>query len=305
MIMQENVRFRTSGSTGAPKDIDLPVSDIVASAQSTIDFFSLDGNSVLASPLSSEYIAGYMMEVRARVAHARLIKDIPSNRPFESYDFSDIGHIDLLAVVPSQIPSLLENKALLSRLGNVIIGGAPLNRQMEERLLNTGVHAFVTYGMTETASHVALRPVGCEIYRALPGISFATEADGRLIIMAPDRSFRKLVTNDVVELISDTEFRWVGRADNVINTGGIKLHPEVLELKVGKIITNPFYFTGCESELWGTELHLVVEDSEGVLDAVDIGRKLEAVLSRYERPKKIILVDHIERTGTGKILRIK
>lgn len=295
--------FKTSGSTGEPKIIDISDKDMRLSAQSTVDFFNLDSTSVLACALSTDYIAGKMMEFRAQLISARLILEEPSNRPFEKFDFKGIDKIDLLALVPSQVPSFLKNRRLLQLVKNVIIGGAPLNSTLENELLKTGIDCYATFGMTETASHVALRRLGENRYKALPGITFDCDNDSRLIIRGEGRSFGTLLTNDVVELLSADSFIWKGRYDNVVNSGGIKLYPEVLEKKVRGFVNGNFYFTGVPSDKWGSELVMVLEDGGNQADDQSIFALLKEVLSPVEVPKKIIRIPIAEYTSTGKIKR--
>lgn len=297
------MKIRTSGSTGVPKEIELPEEDLIISAQATNEFFGINENSVLACALSREYIAGIMMEFRAKTARCRCLMVKPSNKPFAEYDFSGIPSIDLMAAVPSQIPGILENSELAKRIKNIIVGGAPLDRALEELLIETGINGFVTFGMTETASHIALRPIGTQNYNALADISFDADENGRLIIRSTKRSFRELLTNDVVELVSDKEFVWKGRFDNVVNSGGVKLYPEMIEKKVEPVIGCKFYFVGVPSMKWGEELALVLEDGSCEIKDDVLYEILRSVLSPYEIPKSIRHVSAIEYTANGKIKR--
>lgn len=298
------MKFKTSGSTGDPKFIDLPESDLIASALTTIKFFGLNNSSILACPLSTRYIAGKMMEIRANLSGARLILEEPSNQPFINADFSDVDQIDLLALVPSQVPSFLSNNKLNTLTRNLIIGGAPLDKKVEEKLMLLPVNTYITYGMTETASHVALRKVGEEYYHALPGIEFDVDADKRLIIKSAERSFGSLLTNDIVDLKNSSEFIWKGRKDNVVNSGGIKLYPEILEAKIKNCMELSYFFAGVPSKKWGTELWLIIEDPDNMVDETSVLSKIELCLDKLEMPKKILKVKCFDRTETGKIKRL-
>ncbi len=294
------ITARTSGSTGTPKEIALPKSDMLISAHTTCDFFNISNSSTLYLPLSVNYIAGMMMIVRAHVANATLIVENPSNSlRLESVPCQDIA---LAAVVPSQVPSLL-NSPNCHRIKNLIVGGAPLPETLELHLTKSGINAYVTYGMTETASHVALRRVGETDYNALRGISFSNDHRGCLAIHSEDRSFRTLTTNDLAEVISPTCFRWSGRFDNVINSGGVKIIPESVEQRIAGLIPGrDFYITSRPSEKWGNEVILVVEGSQRIQD---LPAKLRAVLTPAERPKEIIYRTTLSRTPSGKIIRTK
>ena len=296
------VEAHTSGSTGTPKSIRLPKSDMKVSARATNRFFNIGKDSLLVCPLSADYIAGKMMIVRAVEAGCRLVMLEPSNHLAPEIDrvVEEHGSIDLLPLVPSQCESLgnLRNGAIR----NIIVGGAPVSPDMEERLAAYPADVWATYGMTETCSHVALRPMGSLLYKAMPGISFYAGDDGRLTIDAPEYSFRTLTTNDIVEIADPQTFRWLGRADNVVNSGGVKLFPEQLERRLAGHIAVPFYLKGEEDSKWGTRLVLVAECAESEADALaDI---CAAVLDAYSRPKEIRCVASLPRTSNGKIRRI-
>lgn len=292
------VEAHTSGSTGVPKRIELLKSDMRASAEATCGFFGIDGRSKLLLPLSVGYIAGKMMVVRADISGAELVVECPTNDPLQS----DYGIVDLMAVVPSQLPSLLANPRF-EGVRYVIVGGAPIAPAMEARLHGLPVRIYATYGMTETCSHVALRDVsrGDRLYRALPGIAFGTDSRGCLVIEAPKFSFGRLVTNDVVELYGRDSFRWLGRADNVVNSGGVKLHPEEIERKISAAVDVPFYMIGRPSARWGEELVMYVEGTD--VDTSAVSCRIEPLLDRYERPKTILAVSRFERTASGKVIR--
>lgn len=286
----------TSGSTGKPKEIRLLKSDMISSARATNNFFHITSDSRLLLPLSLDYIAGKMMAVRAFEAECELICVTPSNR-FEVPD----GKFDLVAVVPTQVDWLLVNPHLHKRLKNVIVGGAPLAIDAEKALKAIDYNAWCTYGMTETCSHVAVRP--CDgndsPYQAMSGVTFTIDNRGCLIINAPHFSFKSLYTNDVVDIISPVTFRWKGRIDNVINSGGLKLHPEQIERLYAPYICQPFFLRGAPDPKWGQALELVVEGAgtaETMLACLkDIDHKL--------LPKIVTFVEAIPRTATGKLLR--
>ena len=287
----------TSGSTGAPKSIRLLKSDMRASATATNRFFGIHSGSVLAIPLSADYIAGKMMAVRTDVAGCRLLELPVSN------DVDIKEHVDLLAVVPSQIKSLLLNPDAPQLVRNLLIGGAPLNDDLARQVTDAGFSAYLGYGMTETCSHVALRKIGNDdIFHAMPGISFSTDSRGCLIIESRNFSWKKLVTNDVVELVSAQSFRWLGRFDNVINSGGIKLHPEELEKEYRERIPSlpPFYLIGETDAMLGQRLVMVAENPDDrLLDNIR-----EIISDHRKTPKRIISVTSLPQAANGKLRRI-
>lgn len=293
----------TSGSTGTPKEIRLLKSDMRVSARATNRFFHFGSDAVMYTPLSAHYIAGKMMLVRAYEADCRLIVETPSNRLLADVRIIDSDSIDLMCVVPSQAPSLLDNMNAHALLRNLIVGGAPLPADIEERLTGMPWKTYVTYGMTETCSHVALREVGFADYQALPGIRFSVDERGCLVINSDAYSFRSLTTNDVVELKSEIEFRWLGRADNVINSGGVKFHPEELERLLSGYLPCPFYIHRVSHPIWGETVGLTLERTEQTPDresVIDICRR---VLPHYAIPRDVRVLDEFPRTSSGKIRR--
>ena len=289
----------TSGSTGKPKEIHLLKSDMRLSAEATCRYFGIGPDSRLVLPLSPGYIAGKMMIVRALISGAELWIEEPSMSPLKR----DYGIVDLLPVVPSQVTTLLQSP-YITGVRNLIVGGGALDPETEQKLAACQLKAYATYGMTETCSHVALRDItaGDEHFHALPGISFKTDERECLVIEAPHYSFRSLTTNDTVELIDNSRFRWKGRYDNVINSGGVKLHPEEIEKKLSRFIDRPFYIAGRPSKLWGEEAVLYIEGCD--IDRNYIMEKARSVLDRYSVPKDVIVVPNFSRTDSGKIKRL-
>ena len=296
------VQAHTSGSTGTPKPIRLLKADMQLSARATNSFFGIGEHSVLASPLSFGYIAGKMMAVRAIEAHCALVPLPVSNR-IELPD--TLPHVDLLPIVPSQIESLLAQPAYAARISHVLVGGAAPSPAQFRALTDAGYKAYISFGMTETCSHVALARADdtTRTFHAMPGISFSTDSRGCLAIEAPHFSFGRLQTNDVVQLIDSTSFRWRGRADGVINSGGIKLFPEELESLYAPVLGGrPFYVCGTAHPVWGQAAILVLE---GDADTAAIASALRAAIADTHRlPKEIIAVPSLPRTENGKIRRI-
>lgn len=320
------VAAHTSGSTGAPKEIRLLKSDMIHSARATNRAFGINADSLLVCPLSASYIAGKMMIVRAIEAGCRLVTEQPSNHPL----FDDYGEIDLLPIVPAQIPGLLDSK-YVQHVRNVIIGGAPISVRQEQLICDTApFRAFATYGMTETCSHVALRRLGTSEFTAMPGVTFSVDVRGCLTIHSDGGySFSRLQTNDVVDLLDAHTFIWRGRADNVVISGGLKLFPEDIEKIVSAAISlPPFFIAGRPSDKWGQELVMIIErpdsatNSDGFPKAIaskDIRENtgtvfenltsesmmaiLRKILPSVKRPKEIIFVSQIPRTSSGKLIR--
>lgn len=288
------VTVNTSGSTGTPKTIHLPKSDMIRSAKASCEYFGINKKSRLVCPLSANYIAGKMMIIRAAVSGAELIMETPSNTPIARY----YGKIDFIPVVPSQLVHLIENKDKAKHIRNVLVGGGPMPQNLIEAIKAVPFHTFVSYGMTETSSHVAIKDYRNlnKNYIALPGISFDIDDESCLKINAPGFSFDGLQTNDIVYLYDRTSFVWVGRRDNVIITGGMKVHIEEIERKISPIMNDEYYIIGVKDDFWGQKVVLYAKHD------VDAGA-MKLRLSKFEMPKEIRIVKTIPHTPTGKILR--
>ena len=318
----------TSGSTGTPKRIVLPESVVLASARRTNVFFGITTGSRLHVPLDFDYIAAKMMGVRAAVSGAQLTSEVPSNRPMSHSRFTSSDVIDLLAVVPSQMEYIIDHLDSLPKLCAVIIGGGIISDHIKEGILRSGLNAWETYGMTETASHIALRRVGEEWFETLDGIEISLTPEGCLRIRV--ENIQDLDTNDLSELKDSRHFRIIGRADNVINTGGKKVAPEEVERKLSTIWNDfDFAITSAPDDKWGERIVAVVApnpnsasasgeangysgkyftDGESVRPSIeDLARPLisdaKSILPSHMVPKEIRFTDHIPRTTNGKIDR--
>ena len=310
---QEKFLLRTSGSTGKPKTIEVSRKQMLASAESTKKFFRIENGSSLLCCLDTEKIAGKMMMVRAMAWDAMVSLVAPSSKPLSGLDNSNF---DFVAMVPFQVKACLEEPTCYRRFEGIkilIVGGAPTSSSLRSAMKELKCSIFQTYGMTETLSHIALADLkkkGPLIYKALPGVILSTDAMNRLLIKAPVTSGTWVTTQDMVERVGKDRFIWKGRADFVINSGGIKLHPEEIEEEIRPIVEQffpekAFFITGKPDEELGEALILLLE---GVGDTLKKNRLLNAAkyqLPKYHVPKSIVFVNKFEMTLTGKVNRIK
>ncbi len=296
----DHITVQTSGSTGTPKEIQLRKSHVLASAEKTCEFFDIGIQSTLLLCMSAKYIAGKLMIVRALHAGAKLIVTEPSSNPLSEIDES----IDFAAMVPLQVEACLRES--LDRFKNIrtlIIGGAQLNPGLREQLEQLEGNYFCTYGMTETITHVGVSQIGKHAiheYEAISPNTFSQDERGCLSILMPHMDDQEVVTNDLIQLHSSTSFEWLGRIDNVINTGGVKVYPERIEEKLAGVINGPFFITGTEDESLGQAVTLVHTTDQKIPDS----DQLRTMVEKYELPRKFIQVDEIKMTGSGKIDKI-
>ena len=304
----ETVDVATSGSTGIPKILKIEKEKMHNSAKMTCDFFDFkEGNSALLF-LPIAYISGKMMLVRA--IERKLILNItdPSTKPLINLE----GKIDFCAMTPLQVENSLDK---IHFIKNLIIGGAQVSENLilkiTQKLKNvkTQPSIFETYGMSETLSHIALKeiyPNDNEYFSILSDIKISTDERNCLKIYAPKLNSEVLQTNDVVEILDETHFKFLGRTDFIINSGGAKIHPEKLEiflkselLKFG--IGNELIFASKKDEVLGEKLVLVIEGNENET----IIQRINSIAfeKKFHKPKEILFLNRFPRSQNGKILR--
>ncbi len=299
----EFILAQTSGSTGEPKNIHLSKQSMINSARMTNEFFGLNSSKTALLCLPASYIAGKMMLVRALVGGFNLITVEPKSNPFENLEIV----IDFAAVTPFQLQHSLKtikNKSIK----NIIVGGGQVNKQLESRIQDISTRFYETYGMTETCSHIALRQLNgsekSDCFTVLFGVSILQDDRECLVIKAPHLHKTEIITNDIVELKDKNSFRWLGRFDSVINSGGIKIHPEQLEKKLEGIIPTSYFITSIPDEVLENKVVLIIESEQYTIEIEsELRLKLEEVLTKFEIPKQIFYVPNFNYSQSNKILR--
>ena len=306
------VKVKTSGSTGAPKEMLVEKRRMLASARMTCDFMRLKPGDTALLCMSLDYIAGKMMVVRALERGLRLISVEPSGHPLANSQFSLFNsQFSFAAMVPMQVWNSLqvpEERERLLHVKHLLIGGGAISEPLAEELKDFPNYVWSSYGMTETLSHIALRrlngPERSDWYTPLPGISVSLNDEGCLVIQAPHLCDEPLVTNDLAEMQKprpDSPFRILGRRDNVICSSGIKMQMETIEEKLRPAMNGiPFMITKAKDEKFGEVVVLMVEPSAVALPNEE---ELFAALTKYERPKRIVRVERLPLTETGKPAR--
>ncbi len=305
---KDHIFVQTSGSTGTPKQIPLAKTFIAASARRTLNFFRLQQGDKIVLCLPMQYIAGKLMVVRALLGGLDLYCKSPST------DFSFLiegrgqNHFHFAAMVPNQVQKLLHIPESFSHIDTLLLGGSAISPSLEKALSEVSTACYIGYGMTESATHIALRRLNGagagRYYHTLEGISIALAVDGRLLIDMPGLE-KPLLTNDLAEIAANgRDFIILGRADNVIISGGVKYIPEELEKKLDNAISYPFFISSVADDILGRKIVLAVEAQENQEVREEIHTAIRQRFSRYERPKEVLFKENFLRTATGKIRRI-
>ncbi len=293
----------SSGTTGKPKMIRLHKQAMVRSAESTCGFFKLTRGKTAALCLPMEYIAGKMMVVRSIVCGLNLYITEPGSNP----DFNDIEEIDFCAMVPFQVTNTWLAKSVVPPIRILIIGGAEVSKELENLVKDIPVEVYATYGMAETCSHIALRRINGshpdKSYQALPGIKLETDQRNCLIIKASYLP-GPVITNDQVRLEGNGRFRWIGRFDNLLNSGGIKVVPEEVESALADKTGIEFALIGLPDPKFGQRLVLVTEANKETIADEAIRSELALIIPEKLMPKDIVRIEKFPRNSSFKIDRL-
>jgi O-succinylbenzoic acid--CoA ligase len=300
----DHIVQESSGTTGIPKEIHLSKSSMIRSALQTAKKFKLEKGHTALLCLSTDYIAGKMMIVRALVTGMDLVWIEPSGCPAVSCKET----YDLCAMVPLQVYNLIGKERSLSSIKNLLIGGSEVSPELENRVKKVPSRIYETFGMAETCSHIAIRringPSTSPWFTAMPGIKISADPRDCLVIEASFLTDR-VITNDVVEIIKKNRFLWKGRIDNLINSGGIKISPEHLEKMIVEILGHESYVVGIHDKKLGQKLVMVTThpyssgEKKAMLDA------LRDKLPSHHIPAEIIVLNSFPRNRSLKIDRAR
>ena len=306
----EKFTLHTSGSTGTPKDIVIERAQLRSSAWMTGEALNLQNGTRALVCLNVNYIAGIMMLVRGMELGWELSIVEPSANPLLEFQIPDF---DFVSMVPLQLLTCLSNdktKSQVDRIGKILLGGAPIHISLQKQIDHLNASVYHSYGMTETVSHVALKklnnPKFEDDYTVLPGVKFGVDGRGCIFLQGTVTNNEKVQTNDLVEITSKNTFNWLGRVDNVINSGGVKV---VLD-KVDEVIAEVFYESGYSNnffswyendQILGQKLILIVQKNDHDLSVLDVLKEIRKRISAYQIPKHVYFVEEFIKTPTGKI----
>lgn len=285
------INLQTSGTTGIPKNIRISKQAMVDSALATGSFFELDPGDRALCCLPTKYIAGKMMLVRSIILGLNLDLVPASSHPL----LNNLAKYDFVAMVPLQVENSIEE---MKKVKKLIVGGAKIGKALESKLLKVKTEIYETYGMTETITHIAAKKVGEKAFSILPNVKISQNDKNCLVIEASKISKEVIVTNDLVEIINEKQFVFLGRIDNVVNSGGVKLIPEQIEQKLSSKIHSRFFVGGIEDAVLGEKLVLIIEGEQKKLSKAIFNN-----LDQYEKPKEVFYIPKFNETQNGKIKR--
>ena len=302
-----------------------------ASAHLTGQTLGLQAGDAALACLNVHYVAGIMMLVRGLELGLPMTIMEPTGNPLLTFDPAG-ARFAFTAFVPLQLQTILTETPgklpILNSMKAILVGGAATSPTLEEAVQIMTAPVYATYGMTETVSHIALRRLNgslkSDVFTALHGVALGTDERGCLHITSAATNFDQIQTNDVVELLSQTKFRLLGRADRVINSGGVKIQPErveqVIQTQLAQLqrettgVLPRLFVAGLPDERLGQRVALVVEQgrsggpaagrggwAEGVGVWDEIREAVREQLGTYAVPKEVIWVDAFTETATGKI----
>lgn len=295
---KDYVLVSTSGTTGLPKTIKIGKNHMVNSAIMTGDYFNIQPGDTALHCLPSRYISGKMMLVRAMILGLELDMVAPTLHP--AYD--EEKHYAFSAMIPLQLKNSLHR---LQNIKTLIVGGAAVSKALIEKLHNLKTNVYETFGMTETISHFAVKKLNhnsseATVFETLPHVKISKNENDCLVVDAPKLSETTVVTNDLVNMISEHQFEIIGRYDNMINSGGVKVFPELIELKLQDLIESRFFIASENDSDLGQKVIMVLEG-----DTVEFDKEVFSQLDKHEVPKMIYTIPKFLVTETGKLQRKK
>lgn len=296
----------TSGSTGAPRAVELGRDAMEASAAATNDRLGVTPADRWLCPLPLIHVAGLQVLVRSELA------GLEAPVVLDHFDVEAVASADanLVSLVPTMLVRLLDAGVDLSGFKCILLGGASVAPSLIERAEQAGARITRTYGMTETCG-------GC-VYdgKPLDGVSLRIEEGGEISVAGPmlfrryrgqpGPTARRLQagwfrTADA-GLIEDGRLRVLGRLDELIITGGEKVSPaEVAALLMEHPAVVHAEMVGVPDAEWGESAVAFVQ--AGDVDADELRAFVGHRAAAFKVPRRVVLVDDWPRLASGKIDR--
>lgn len=310
---EDSFEFKTSGSTGEPKLLKVYRNQLVDSVNRTSRFFKLETGQSLFICLNTQYTGGKMMLARALHNKMRVVWVEARQDAFQH--FPNDTHFSLVSMVPSQMHTLMQRtdrELILKNIETILLGGAPVQKDLKEELRAIEAPSvYETFGMTETLSHIAVKKLNGkeaeESFSLLDGVEMRLDERGCIMVKAEVTNDQWVASNDLIEIVDTRHFAWKGRADNVVNSGGVKILLEELEeimrpLLRAQGVKGDFMLGAKHDPLLGEKLILYVE--EHLSNPTEILAAVKEDLPVFHSPKEVIQMKYLPRTSSGKLKRI-
>lgn len=295
------IEVQTSGSTGQAKTIQLKKDFIAASAKRTIRFFQLKPKDQILHCLPIKYIAGKLMVVRALIGEL----DLHIVEPSSDFKLQKEQRFKFAAMVPNQILKLLKLSQKNWYIEQLLIGGDAISADLEQQLQQIDTACYSSYGMTETATHIAIRKLNGNkadnYYHCLDKISVQLSNNNCLEICMP--TIETLRTTDIAKLKDERTFKILGRSDNIIISGGIKFSPEEIEKKLAAHLKVPFMISYLPHDKLGKQLVLLIESEKNLNLKQELENICQNLLNKFECPRQIKFTNNLPKTDNGKLKR--
>ena len=300
----------TSGTSGKAKGVRFMTANLEAAARGSSEHLGHgpDDNWLLAMPI--HHVGGLSIVVR-QIFTGGSITLLPGFA-VASVALSMRGRVTMVSVVPTMLRRLLDHDpGPYSGLRAVLVGGGPIPVGLLEEAAGAGLPVLPTYGMTETFGQVATLRPGAPLRRhahPLPGVDITITEEGRIAVRGgqvspgylgePDRVSDWFVTSDLGRIDEMGALQVLGRADNVIVTGGENVEPERVEMAIEEHpLVSEAVVVGVPDHEWGSA---VVCAYVGEVSADELAGWASERLTGAMRPKRWKRVDALPHLSIGK-----
>ncbi len=285
------IKIKTSGSTGKSKNIILYKKHMYQRAVKTVKYLKLDKKKVVKGLLclSPNVIASKMLLIRAIIFKWKIFCIEPTSNPLEKIPKFCF---DIASMVPIQVFYSIKN---IKNIKIVLIGGGNISKYIKRKLLFINSTDFYdTFGMTETCGNIAIKKINNydKYYKSFNDVKI--DVDNRNCLNIKFSNFF-IQTNDIVNIKNKNTFEWIGRYDTIINSGGIKIIPELVEKYFSSIIDRRYFIYKIPNKILGEQIILIVEGDPYTLKISSLKS------SKYFKPKKIFFVKKFKEKLIGKI----
>ncbi len=292
----------TSGSTGEPRPVALTRDNFEASARASAALLGVERDDRWLCCLPVFHVGGLSIFTRSAIYATTVLAESGFDAR-RVKDLLEAGEATLVSLVPTMLARLRDaGLGRAPRLRAVLLGGGPIPDELLAWALEAGLPVRPTYGMTETTSQIATADVGERLARPLPGAEVRIADDGEILVRGPMVAAEGwLRTGDRGALTEDGLLEVHGRMDDLIVTGGENVvaaeveavlmeHPSVTDAAV----------IGVEDAEWGRAVTAFVVTTA---PEDEIAAHARERLPGFKAPKRIVVLDEVPRTASGKVQR--